>query len=250
AAEGSREDSRSIPRPDGTVDRKSPSRPTESHDPILVARQSIHDGHFEVGPGDYCVPRVSCEWCSRKRARAEIPAQSVLREHRFVLEPEQSQQAVLSSRLSTESRPGISSRFRPDVPSGIGASENDRKGCMKRDWMLGLTALIASFTSGSPASAQTASASPTSPPNPFYSASKLQFESPPFDKIRDSDYQPAIEEGMKQQLAEIEAIAAQSEPPTFANTIEGMERTGVLLTRVTKVFVNLAQSNTNSTIQK
>src|SRR5262249_5850704 len=72
----------------------------------------------------------------------------------------------------------------------------------------------------------------------------------PFDKIRDSDYQPAIEEGMKQQLAEIEAIAAQSEPPTFANTIEGMERTGVLLTRVTKVFVNLAQSNTNSTIQK
>lgn len=123
AAEGSREDSRSIPRPDGTVDRKSPSRPTESHDPILVARQSIHDGHFEVGPGDYYVPRVSCEWCSRKRARAEIPAQSVLREHRFVLEPEQSQQAVLSSRLSTESRPGISSRFRPDVPSGIGASE-------------------------------------------------------------------------------------------------------------------------------
>src|SRR5262249_32474706 len=119
---------------------------------------------------------------------------------------------------------------------------NDRKGCMKRDWMLGLTALIASFTSGSPASAQTASASPTSPPNPFYSASTLQFESPPFDKIRDSDYQPAIEEGMKQQLAEIEAIAAQSEPPTFANTIEGMERTGVLLTRVTKVFVNLAQS--------
>ena len=117
---------------------------------------------------------------------------------------------------------------------------------MKRGWVVGLTAFIASFATGS-AAPQGATFSPT---NPFYSASPLQFESPPFDKIHDSDYQPAIEEGMKKQLAEIEAIASQTEAPTFANTIEAMERTGVLLTRVTKVFFNLAQSNTNETIQK
>src|SRR5262249_32633754 len=126
------------------------------------------------------------------------------------------------------------------------ASRIDREEDMKRGWVVGLTAFIASFATGS-AAPQGATFSPT---NPFYSASPLQFESPPFDKIHDSDYQPAIEEGMKKQLAEIEAIASQTEAPTFANTIEAMERTGVLLTRVTKVFFNLAQSNTNETIQK
>ena len=88
------------------------------------------------------------------------------------------------------------------------------------------------------------------PPNPFFSASTLPFQSPPFDRIRESDYAPALEEGMKRQLAEIEAIAENREPPTFANTIEAMERSGELLTRVAKVFLNLAQSNTSDGIQK
>src|ERR1019366_1705192 len=70
------------------------------------------------------------------------------------------------------------------------------------------------------------------------------------DKIRDGDYAPAIEEGMKQQIAEIEAIANDAAPPTFANTLEAMERSGELLNRVTKVFFNLAQSNTNDAMQK
>src|SRR5438094_10221503 len=86
--------------------------------------------------------------------------------------------------------------------------------------------------------------------NPFFNPSSLPFQAPPFDKIKDSDYQPAIDEGMKRQIAEIDAIANSSEPPTFANTIEAMERTGALLTRVAKVFFNLTQSNTNDTIQK
>jgi peptidyl-dipeptidase Dcp len=86
--------------------------------------------------------------------------------------------------------------------------------------------------------------------NPFLAASPLPFEAPPFDKIKDSDYQPAIDEGMKRQLAEIETIANNSEPPTFANTIEAMERSGALLTRVSKVFFNLTQSNTNKALQK
>ena len=55
---------------------------------------------------------------------------------------------------------------------------------------------------------------------------------------------------MRQQLAEVEKIAEQSEPPTFDNTIVAMERTGALLTRVSKVFGALVQANTNDTLQK
>jgi peptidyl-dipeptidase Dcp len=86
--------------------------------------------------------------------------------------------------------------------------------------------------------------------NPFFQKSTLQFQTPPFDKIHDVDYAPAIEEGMKQQIAEIDAIANDPAPPTFANTIEAMERSGQLLTRVAKVFFNLAQSNTDDVMQK
>ena len=75
--------------------------------------------------------------------------------------------------------------------------------------------------------------------NPFAAPSPLPFQAPPFDRIKDADYAPAIEEGMKRQLAEIEAIANDPAPPTFANTIEAMERSGELLTRAAKVFFNL-----------
>src|SRR5512135_2577968 len=81
-------------------------------------------------------------------------------------------------------------------------------------------------------------------PNPFFQRSTLQYQAPPFDRIHDADYVPAIEEGMKRQIAEIDAIANDPAPPTFANTLEAMERSGELLTRVTKVFFNLAASNT------
>src|SRR6266404_7033114 len=86
--------------------------------------------------------------------------------------------------------------------------------------------------------------------NPFFSESTLPFHAPPFDKIKDSDYEPAIEEGMKNQLAEIDAIANNRASPTFANTLEAMERSGALLTRVTKVFFNLTTANTSDTLQK
>jgi len=86
--------------------------------------------------------------------------------------------------------------------------------------------------------------------NPFAAPSPLQFQAPPFDRIKPSDYLPAFEEGMKQQRAETDAIANNPEPPTFDNTILAMERTGVLLTRVARVFFNLDQSNTNPELQK
>ena len=86
--------------------------------------------------------------------------------------------------------------------------------------------------------------------NPFFSASVLQYQAPAFDKIADADYQPAIDDGMKQQIAEIETIANQVEAPTFDNTIVAMERSGEMLTRVTNVFGAIAQANTNDTLQK
>lgn len=99
----------------------------------------------------------------------------------------------------------------------------------------------------SPASSEMA---PAPAANPFFSESTLPYHAPPFDKIKDSDYAPAIEEGMKNQLAEIETIANNPEAPTFANTFEAMERSGALLTRVTKVFFNLTTANTSDTLQK
>jgi len=86
--------------------------------------------------------------------------------------------------------------------------------------------------------------------NPFFSKSALQYEAPPFNRIKDGDFAPALEEGMERQLAEIEKITANPEPPTFANTIEALERSGELLTRVSKVFYNLTRSNTNAALQK
>src|SRR5437660_6966313 len=86
--------------------------------------------------------------------------------------------------------------------------------------------------------------------NPFFTPSPLPFQAPPFDRIKDSDYQPAIEEGMKRELAEIQAIANNPDAPTFANTIEAMEKTGALLRRVQRVFGGMTQSNTNPALQK
>ena len=86
--------------------------------------------------------------------------------------------------------------------------------------------------------------------NPFLTPSTLPYQAPPFDRIKDADFQPAIEEGIKRQLSEVETIANSSDAPTFANTIEAMERSGDLLRRVQRVFGGLTQSNTNPTLQK
>jgi len=88
------------------------------------------------------------------------------------------------------------------------------------------------------------------PSNPFYAASALPFHAPPFDKIHDSDYQPAIEAGMAQQRVEINAIANDPAAPTFENTIIAMERSGQLLSRVMGVFGGVTAANTNPTLQK
>ena len=86
--------------------------------------------------------------------------------------------------------------------------------------------------------------------NPFFSESTLPFHAPRFDLIRNEHYQPALEEGMRQELAEIDAIAKQMEPPTFDNTIVAMEKSGGLLGRTSQTFFGVIGANTNDTLQK
>ncbi|MFL9583862.1 peptidyl-dipeptidase Dcp [Stenotrophomonas sp. AB1(2024)] len=97
-----------------------------------------------------------------------------------------------------------------------------------------------------PAAQQPADAST----NPLLSASTLPFQAPPFDRIKDSDYLPAFNEGMKQHLAEVRRIADNAEPATFDNTIEALERSGETLDRVSRVFFGLVQADTNEARQK
>ncbi|MFL5560993.1 MAG: peptidyl-dipeptidase Dcp [Gemmatimonadaceae bacterium] len=101
-----------------------------------------------------------------------------------------------------------------------------------------------------PAPNATAAGSSLSSDNPFARPSPLLYEAPQFDRIRDADYQPAIEEGIRQNLAEVNAIANQSAPATFDNTIVSMERSGALLTRVSAVFFAITSSNKNDALQK
>ena len=88
------------------------------------------------------------------------------------------------------------------------------------------------------------------PANPFYVASTLPFHAPPFDKIKDEDYQPAIEAGMAEQLKEVQAITDNPEPPTFENTIVALEKSGQLLTRVSSVFFGVVSANSNPALLK
>ncbi|MCK9489967.1 MAG: peptidyl-dipeptidase Dcp [Xanthomonadales bacterium] len=85
--------------------------------------------------------------------------------------------------------------------------------------------------------------------NPLMVASELPFQAPPFDRIDDGHYQPAIEEGMRQHLAQVREIADNAEPPTFANTIQALERSGELLTRAASVFFAMTSANTNPELQ-
>ncbi|HYH79366.1 MAG TPA: M3 family metallopeptidase [Longimicrobium sp.] len=86
--------------------------------------------------------------------------------------------------------------------------------------------------------------------NPFFTASTLPYQAPRFDLIRNEHYQPALEEGMRQRLAEIEAVANQAAPATFENTIVAMERAGRLLARAQAAFSAVTGANTDSTLQR
>src|SRR6266498_1999020 len=86
--------------------------------------------------------------------------------------------------------------------------------------------------------------------NPLAVESALPYHYPPFDKIKDEHFVPAIEAGMREELKEIDPIANSSDKPTFDNTIVALERSGRLLDRAQRTFSNLNACDTNPTRQK
>ncbi|MDI5831263.1 M3 family metallopeptidase [Shewanella xiamenensis] len=86
--------------------------------------------------------------------------------------------------------------------------------------------------------------------NPLFQASTLQYQAPDFSVIKDEHFQPALEQGIKEQYQEILAIANNPAAPTFDNTIVAMEKSGALLNRASSVFYNLAGSNSNPALRK
>ena len=81
--------------------------------------------------------------------------------------------------------------------------------------------------------------------NPFLVQSELPYRLPPFSRITDDDYRPAIEQGMAEQRAEVAAIVADPAPPSFENTILPLELSGQLLRRVLLVFYNRSSADSN-----
>jgi peptidyl-dipeptidase Dcp len=116
----------------------------------------------------------------------------------------------------------------------------------KRNWLqMGVVMIAGAMV----ATGQTTAAT-FGPANPFYAASTLPFQAPDFSKIKDTDFQPAIDAGMAEQLKEVEAIANNPAPPTFENTLVALEKSGQLYNRVTQIFDALTQANTNPTLDK
>ena len=85
--------------------------------------------------------------------------------------------------------------------------------------------------------------------NPFFAEYSTPFQVPPFDKIDTTDYLPAFIEGIKQHDAEVLAITDNAAEPTFENTVLPYDKSGKMLTRVSKVFFNLTEANTNDQLQ-
>ncbi|AWF82156.1 dipeptidyl carboxypeptidase II [Microbulbifer sp. A4B17] len=81
--------------------------------------------------------------------------------------------------------------------------------------------------------------------NPLLSPSELQYQAPDFSRIKDEHFEPAFKQGMAEHLQEIQAIAENTDPVSFSNTIVAMEKAGGLLTRVSRVFFNLVGTDSN-----
>ena len=115
-------------------------------------------------------------------------------------------------------------------------------GCSKTD-----STEVAEATPETPA--ETAMTTSPAENNPFFSESPLYMYYPQFDKIENSHYVPAFELGMKEHLAEIEAITSQLDAPTLDNTLIPLERSGETLNRVARVFFSLTSANTNDEME-
>ncbi|SUG47829.1 dipeptidyl carboxypeptidase II [Salmonella enterica subsp. arizonae] len=86
--------------------------------------------------------------------------------------------------------------------------------------------------------------------NPFLDQSRLPYQAPRFDRIKDCHYRPAFDEGVRQKRVEIEAIVNHPAAPDFTNTLLALEQSGALLSRVTSVFFAMAAAHTNDELQR
>ena len=86
--------------------------------------------------------------------------------------------------------------------------------------------------------------------NPVLADSALPFGAPEFSKYQSAHYEPAFMEGFAEQRAEIDAIVANTEAPTFDNTIAALERSGKKLAKVTGVFFNLNETDADDVMRE
>ena len=85
--------------------------------------------------------------------------------------------------------------------------------------------------------------------NPFSYPSTLPYQAPPFDRVSNADYRPGFAEGMRQQREEVRQIVDNPAPPDFENTLVALERSGLMVNRVSSVFFNLNASNTDAEME-
>ena len=111
-----------------------------------------------------------------------------------------------------------------------------------------LTLGLVSFVIQSPASPLQGAGLNETRQNPLLQKSELPFGAPDFSKIQDTDYLPAIEEAIRQNRAEINQIVTNTATPTFENTILALEKSGLLLDRVTNIFFGLTSAHKTSVI--
>ena len=126
-----------------------------------------------------------------------------------------------------------------------------RRGAEKVIMPISSRATVASFlVSLLPGLIMTSASASLPASNPLAADSTLPYAAPPFDRIKDTDFAPAIEAGIAEEQAEIDAIAGNTAPPTFDNTIAAMERGGQLLNRAEDLFQSLLQANSSDVLQK
>ena len=110
--------------------------------------------------------------------------------------------------------------------------------------------LVAALIFAAAAGCSKKAVEPPAAPNPLVAEFRTPFGVPPFDLIKPEHFMPAFEQGMAGQKKEVEAIVKNAEPPTFANALEALDRSGALLKKVNAVFSNLNSSHTSDELQQ
>src|SRR5690606_13756938 len=132
----------------------------------------------------------------------------------------------------------------------LAPSRPDGDNPMKHPLAMALALALAATSLHAQAQDATPVAATAEQSNPFFAESPLPLHYPQFDRIKDSDFAPAFDRGMAEQLAEIAAIADIPAAPTFDNTIVAMEKSGQVLNRAASVFFNLVGADTNDAREK